>query len=622
MTTAQGLLKRASEGSLSDFVVANKAEYVAAILQLGWAPMLAAMSVLLEESQDVQVSGHCLRGMVSAILLLSISGMGSERDAFVSTLTQFTNLHCHTAREVRQKNLEAIQATMTIARQVGNFLGSSWGPVLRCISQLDRLQLVGHGQRLSGGLAGDRSGHYGGGGWGGGDVERSDRDAVDEFNSLRIDQEVDSSAIDRIFSASGRLSDEAIVDFVRHLCAVSREELDGVPSAPRVFSMQKIVEITYYNMSRIRIVWSRIWAILGEHFQSVALRADQELAMYAIDAMRQLAFKFLEKDELTSFHFQRDFLKPFDYIIANSPSPVIRELVVRCLTQVVRSTSRNIKSGWKNIFMVLNAAARDDTDTVVLLAFDLVHKLVEETLTQVTSDTAHGHVAYGDCVGCLTSFARNKHSIDISLKSVGLMSHCTQITLRTHGVGDAATSQRMFTDSEEDVRLWFPVLTGLGGLAADTRLQRDLRSSALTALFSILMHHGHQFSSQLWGIVSHGVLLPLFEDVHHLEEVADTAWLRVQLTPAIDYMTKLCVSFMPAVAQPLADFLKVLGACIGQDEAIAEMGITAIKTLIAGTGSKFSSDMWAMVCRTLVRVFEQSHSDPFSEAPILKLSSI
>jgi Sec7-like guanine-nucleotide exchange factor len=85
---------------------------------------------------------------------------------------------------------------------------------------------------------------------------------------------------------------------------LTREEMDSQPAPPRVFSMQKIVEITYYNMSRIRIVWSRIWAILGQHFQSVALRKDEQLSMYAIDAMRQLAFKFLEKEELTSFHFQ------------------------------------------------------------------------------------------------------------------------------------------------------------------------------------------------------------------------------------------------------------------------------------------------------------------------------
>jgi len=36
---------------------------------------------------------------------------------------------------------------------------------------------------------------------------------------------------------------------------------------------------------------------------------------------------------------QRDFLKPFDHIIANAPSPVIRELVVRCVTQVLEVLS-------------------------------------------------------------------------------------------------------------------------------------------------------------------------------------------------------------------------------------------------------------------------------------------
>ena len=41
--------------------------------------------------------------------------------------------------------------------------------------------------------------------------------------------------------------------------------------------MQKLVEVTHYNMSRIRIVWSRIWAILGEHFQRVALRHEQQV---------------------------------------------------------------------------------------------------------------------------------------------------------------------------------------------------------------------------------------------------------------------------------------------------------------------------------------------------------
>ena len=58
------------------------------------------------------------------------------------------------------------------------------------------------------------------------------------------------------------------VDFVQALGAISSEELAN-PTHPRMFSLQKIVEISYYNMNRIRLEWSRIWAVLGDHFNKV-----------------------------------------------------------------------------------------------------------------------------------------------------------------------------------------------------------------------------------------------------------------------------------------------------------------------------------------------------------------
>lgn len=58
------------------------------------------------------------------------------------------------------------------------------------------------------------------------------------------------------------------VDFVRWLCAVSMDELVS-PTHPRMFSLQKIVEISYYNMGRIRLQWSRIWEVIGDHFNKV-----------------------------------------------------------------------------------------------------------------------------------------------------------------------------------------------------------------------------------------------------------------------------------------------------------------------------------------------------------------
>jgi brefeldin A-inhibited guanine nucleotide-exchange protein len=58
-----------------------------------------------------------------------------------------------------------------------------------------------------------------------------------------------------------------LVAFVRSLCHVSMDELYS--NSPRMFSLLKVVEISYYNMGRIRLQWSRIWEIVGEHFNKV-----------------------------------------------------------------------------------------------------------------------------------------------------------------------------------------------------------------------------------------------------------------------------------------------------------------------------------------------------------------
>ncbi len=60
-----------------------------------------------------------------------------------------------------------------------------------------------------------------------------------------------------------------VVDFVEALCAVSNQELSS-PTHPRMFSLQKIIEICYYNMDRVRLEWSRMWEVLGVHFNTAS----------------------------------------------------------------------------------------------------------------------------------------------------------------------------------------------------------------------------------------------------------------------------------------------------------------------------------------------------------------
>ncbi|ETO23925.1 hypothetical protein RFI_13235 [Reticulomyxa filosa] len=130
-------------------------------------------------------------------------------------------------------------------------------------------------------------------------------------------------------------------------------------------------------MDRIRFVWLRIWKILADHFCFAGTHPNLRISLSAIDSLRQLADKFLEKDELSNFNFQKDFLKPFQLIILETTSGDVRELLVQCMARLIKSRHRNIKSGWKCVFAVLGAAARDNNEQLVTSCFDTLMTAID-----------------------------------------------------------------------------------------------------------------------------------------------------------------------------------------------------------------------------------------------------
>jgi brefeldin A-inhibited guanine nucleotide-exchange protein len=105
-------------------------------------------------------------------------------------------------------------------------------------------------------------------------------------------------------------------------------------------------------VNRIRLVWSRIWKVLSDFFVSVGLLENLSVSIFVMDSLRQLAMKFLEREELANYNFQNEFLRPFVVVMQRSKAPEVRELIVRCVSQMVLSRVHNIKSGWKGVFMV------------------------------------------------------------------------------------------------------------------------------------------------------------------------------------------------------------------------------------------------------------------------------
>lgn len=462
--TLDYLHQKAKSASL---VPATEADAVRPILEVIWAPLLGALSVLFDEYTDPRYVRLCLGGFAATVELTAQMGICNLRDIFITSLCNFT--HLHSPSSMRYKNALAFKVLLGVAEHVGNHLEDRWVDVLRCISRWELLQQIASGmptdaalfnpgnqkgglqamsealqQRLKrlGGRGNDdecktidsltmneisiKRVHIGGTG-----SAFKKHDVDDRGIPQEVINSIDTSELNRVFMRSNRLDSEAVVHFVKSLCAISLDELRDA-KAPRVFSLTKIVEIAHYNMMRIRLVWTKIWNVLSDYFIQVGCHANLSVAMYAVDSLRQLAMKFLERDELANYTFQNDFLRPFVVVMRQSQAVEIRELIIRCLSQMVLARVSNVKSGWKSMFMVFTTAANDKEPMIVRLAFETIEKIVREHFRHITETET---TTFTDCVNCLIAFTNNPHSLDVALNSIAFLRFCA-MKLAEGAIGD------------------------------------------------------------------------------------------------------------------------------------------------------------------------------------------
>ncbi|CAI5708176.1 unnamed protein product [Peronospora farinosa] len=777
----------------------NERSHVRPMFDTLWAPLLAACSVTFESSESAESIQLCLDSFRHAVHLSARLDMPAERDAFVMVLTKFTALHTTNARLMRSKNMEAIKALISISVKEGNYLGDSWHDVLQTISQLARIQSHAQGmpeRSVPGSLSGDSSyftrqpspgvGSYsssrnkssnsapsfsmlgsstslkrGGlgssspsqsyreiGGRGGG--SELDEAQVEDENAARVLKEIDQLASDRVFSSSVSLSDQALQEFVVQLTVVSLSECSGVGpsgavggSPPRVFSLQKLVEVADMNMrTRSRMVWTATWQTLSRHFTTVGCHEDLTVGMYAIDSLRQLSMKFLERAELRDFNFQRLFLAPFEVIMANATSLETRELVLRCVENLVLARVGNIRSGWKTIWGVLRIAAETyapgSEDRVVLLGFQVARGVLErhfDCIVDVFIDVVDCLLAFAVCgcedieremeerlaltqlgvdsIGLLRSVCIEKLATgeviepltaretagSLSIASVpaaagvvaaanqaALVDFKTLKVLDEDPIDEASTAdgvqspasvhqqkqnsvsslkeevdkqvstpdstalstrerasfleaqeedkylesgEAAYNDSVAHMRMWWPVLSALSTLAADRRL--DVRLAALEALFNALETHGKKFSSGLWSLIFKDVLIPLLDELHHLEVIVEKGAFispKLPLPPTLNSSGHLshytagkttatlclerlleCFGLFSDIVGFLPDVLFLLGKCMDAgavDDQLAVASPRAFEAMLVSHGHKFPTGVWGLIVDELRNIMKRA----------------
>jgi brefeldin A-inhibited guanine nucleotide-exchange protein len=163
---SQSLMRR-KDKTMVPFKSATHVDHARPMFELLWGPALAVFSVIFEEcvaddyplmedrklpldppmgETNIQILDLCLMGFNHSIKIAAMFRIETERDAFVSSLGRLTSLS--DVSMMKAKNVAAAKTLIMIGHALGNFLEDSWRHVLKCISEMDKWQLISEGSQI------------------------------------------------------------------------------------------------------------------------------------------------------------------------------------------------------------------------------------------------------------------------------------------------------------------------------------------------------------------------------------------------------------------------------------------------------------------------------------------
>ncbi|KAF2136320.1 uncharacterized protein K452DRAFT_259296 [Aplosporella prunicola CBS 121167] len=616
---------------VSKFIPASSFKHIGPMFQVTWMPFLTALSGQAQDTHNLETIKLCMEGQKLAIRIACLFDLEDPRQAFVASLAKFTSLY--NVSEMKAKNIEALYCLLDVAQHEGNLLRDSWREILTCISQLDRFQLISAG--VDEGILPDvmmRSSSVS-------SKSSASRKSLQPPNNRRTrstttfyqaEAAAESRsadmirAVDRIFTNTANLSGEAILYFVKALVQVSWQEIQssGQSDSPRTYSLQKLVEISGYNMTRVRFEWTNIWQVLGEHFIQVGCHTNTNVVFFALNSLRQLSMKFTEIEELPGFKFQKDFLKPFEHIMKNTSVVTVKDMVLRCLIQIIQARGENIRSGWRTMFGVFTVAAKEPYEGIVNLAFDNITQVYNTRFGVVISQGA-----FADLIVCLTEFSKNHKFQRKSLQAIETLKSSVPKMLRTPECPlsqtsnapkeppQSATLPKQPTKQTQEEQFWFPVLFAYHDVLM-TGEDLEVRSRALTYLFETLTQYGGNFPQDFWDTLWRQILYPIFMVLRSKSEMSNalnheelTVWLSTTFIQALRHMINLFTHFFESLEYMLDRFLDLLALCICQEnDTLARIGSNCLQQLVHQNVKKFTQDHWEKIVSAFVDLFNRTEA--------------
>lgn len=495
----------------------------------------------------------------------------------------------------------SINTLLGLVNPYGQKLGNKWVNILKCASQLAEYSLY---------VTTHKDGRYFGASqseapkkkkWFGKSEESNQQaDEIKRNIAQELFSDFDIEIIEPIYLNSHRLNGDAIVDFVKALTEVSLEELKSSDEADeelmekKRFSMQKVLEVADANMNtRSRLEWSRIWNKISVYFDTVACIQNQTVSMFALDSLKQLSFKFLEKEELDNFHFQKLFLKPFEVIIVKSHNTAIKTLVLQVVEYIIYSSPDKLASGWTTLLNVISLGAQDNEAKIVESSFCIFSKILKDFYKKIVFSN---FLSYNDCL-CSFSLCNVEEYRKFAIDQYTLLKN---IIISGELVKKEDENFEYYDIIEEHLAILKPFFSDI--ITMINCSVNLIPEQSLKLLFDILKDNSFHVSKRLWKVLfSH--LLSLFDNVNinyngiFIGDERLSLLIRI-LQNIVDLFINKTDELLCLFTDILDLFSLILKQCMIlylANQPLARSGIDEFNILLLKIGSKLSSEQWTIL---------------------------
>ena len=502
-------LKVDIDDETTEYFEATGNEYIGPMFKILFPMVIDVYAKVLDESDDEAGIRDTLTAVKDCFEIACSLGLDQERDRSMEILCNSTLVNEEEWLDVKNKQIEMIRVMLDLAQNFGNHMGSAWKYILTIISSLAQVHLYGLEPLARKHLDDDEES---------GRMNRNGEyvliEKAHEKQEL-IESIIDLRSLDRIFAKTANLDSKMIVEFVKALCDVSLNELKQAleeeeehpeeneeDKRPRHYLMQKVVEVADGNMyCRSRLEWTQIWQVMSEYYIALGCFPMGQVALSAIDSLKQLSVKFLEKEDLRAYNFQKSFIRPFEYIISRTPSADTREMILHVIHNIVQTRYKSLSSGWKVVFSVCTYCAENEADPLTGIAWSIAKELYDRYFECMVPEMNDLTTTYCAFIGV--------ENPEISLESRDYVTKCADSIIEGK-IASTAETGNCFTDCDEHTKVWWPVFMGLSRYVYNDP-RYAVRNDCCERIFSIFQNTSVHFTEKLWELVFTGFVFTIFD---------------------------------------------------------------------------------------------------------------